>query len=175
MAKSIAQDPVEVVETIGLIPHPSDPTHPPIEPYISDVLPDLLDKHPWLGLILAVFDSDSGLGDHPAPPSIHVFHDEETGLTSLPRSADPIRSHRDAERWLEGYWRHPRNDFNINRLAPQMVLAIGDQHYLVVTVQLDRTEMGHLIHSDQWSADLGGMDKDSLEFQILVAVAKNYV
>lgn len=56
-----------------------------------------------------------------------------------------------------------------------MVLAIGDQHYLVVTVQLDRTEMGHLNHSDQWSADLGGMDKDSLEFQILVAVAKNYV
>jgi len=174
VAESTGSGSVEVMERIGLIPHPSDPTHPPIEPYISDVLPEVLSKYEWLGLILAVFDSDPGLGDNPQPPSIHVFYDAETGRSGLPMSQEPIKSHSDAERWLETHWQHPRQDFNVNTLAPQLVLKIDDRYYLAVTIQLEKVQIGRLKQNDHWTQDLSGMDESSLDFQIVKTIATDY-
>ncbi|MCB0215292.1 MAG: hypothetical protein H6648_05320 [Caldilineae bacterium] len=165
---------VSIAESIGLIPHPSDSSRPPIEPYVSDVFADLLAKYDGLGVVLAVFDSDSGISDHPVPPSIHVYADEETGVTGLPQSPSPVSSLRDAEDWLMGYWQHPRQDFNMSKLAPQQVLMIDERPFLVVTGQLGKTELGRLIHNERWTADIGGIDEASLEFQVVAAVARNY-
>lgn len=166
---------VEILESIGLIPHPSDPNHPPIEPYISDILPDLVESHDWLGVMLAIFEADSGLSDHPQPPVIYVYRDEDTGRRGLPMSADPVSSMRDAEQWLEQFWLHPRRDFNVNRLAPQLVLSVDDKHYLAVTIEMERIDFAHLAHNELWNADLTGMDEESAAYRIIEAVARDYM
>jgi len=174
MAHAMGNVAVEVIETIGLIPHPNDASRPPIEPYISDVLPGLIAKYDWLGLILAVFDSDSGLSENPQPPSIHVFFDEESGVSGLPTSPEPFKSNGEAERWLESHWKQPRQDFNPSMLAPQMVIQAGDRHYLAVTAQLEKAQIGRLVKNEHWSADLGSLSEDTAEFQIIKAVATDY-
>ncbi len=175
MADSPAPETVQILERVGLIPHPNDDAHPPIEPYVSDILPDLLAKYEWLGLILAVFDSASGLGENPPPPSIHVFYDQASGRTGLPMCPDAITSHADAERWLDSLWQNPRQDFNVSTLAPQLVLQVGDRHYLAVTLQLEKALLGRMKHNEHWSADLSAMDESSLEFEIVKTIATDYM
>ena len=175
MAEPIGDVPIEIVERIPLMPHPSDPSHPPIEPYISDVLPELLAKYEDLGLVMAVFDSDPGLGEHPKEPEIHVYYDEDTGVTGLPITATPIRSHGDAEAWLEGYWQQPRQDFNISTMVPQLVITIDGKPYLVVTIQLEKPQLMRMKHNDHWSKDLSRMAESSGEFELVKIVATDYM
>ena len=56
----------------------------------------------------------------------------------------------------------------------QAINMIDERPFLVVTGQLGKTELGRLIHNERWTADIGGIDEASLEFQVVAAVARNY-
>jgi hypothetical protein len=55
-----------------------------------------------------------------------------------------------------------------------LVIKVGDRHYLAVTAQLEKVQIGRLVKNEHWSADLGALSEDTAEFQVIKAVATDY-